>query len=498
MTREPAPVSRPVVLTVAGSDSGGGAGIQADCKTIEACGGFATSAITSLTAQNTTGVESTHVVPVEEIDAQCGAVLSDFDVRAVKTGMLATADVVELVTDRVGGLGGPAVVDPVMVAASGDRLLAEAAESAYEDLVAEATLVTPNADEAAVLTGVEPKDEDSAREAGDRLVEMGAGAALVKGGHVAGDAGDADQDTASEDVFDVLVTGDSVETFRHPRVDTEATHGSGCTLSSAIATHLAHGADLTDAVAAGIELLARAVRYNLDVGQGPGSVHHLVELRNAAAREPTAEAVASVVEGFVERDVGPLVPEVGTNVAGATPYAERPDEVAAVEGRITRTLSGAKPSRGVRFGASSHVAGTVLAAREADPTVRFGANFRSDGAIAAALDILDAPVVEVGSGAGDEPDSDDPDASDDDGPDASDGDGPDASDGDAILDVASTADVIDERAVTAAVADAGATPAAVLDHGGYGSEPLVTLLATGPEELLARATTLLDAVETAD
>jgi hydroxymethylpyrimidine kinase/phosphomethylpyrimidine kinase len=464
MTRQAAPVSRPVVLTVAGSDSGGGAGIQADCKTIEACGGFATSAITSLTAQNTTGVESTHVVPLEEIDAQCEAVLSDFDVRAVKTGMLATADVVELVTERVERLGAPAVVDPVMVAASGDRLLAEAAESAYEDLVGEATLVTPNADEAAVLTDVEPVDEESAREAGERLVEMGAGAALVKGGHVAGDA--AGRDGASADVFDVLVTGDSVETFRHPRVDTDATHGSGCTLSSAIATHLAHGADVVDAVASGIELLARAVRYNLDVGEGPGTVHHLVELRDAAAREPTAEAVESVVEGFVERDVGPLIPEVGTNVAGATPCAERPDEVAAVEGRITRTLSGVKPTRGVRFGASTHVAGTVLAAREADAAVRFGANFRYDDDVAAALDALDAPVVEVGTD--DERDRDSGGASG----------GPTG-----------------ERAVTAAVADAGETPGAVLDHGGYGSEPLVTLLAADPDGLLARATAVLDGVD---
>ena len=158
MTRQAAPDSKPVVLTVAGSDSGGGAGIQADLKTIEACGGFGTSAVTSVTAQNTTGVESTHVLPVEEIDAQCSVVLSDFDVAAVKTGMLATADVVELVTDRVADLAAPAVVDPVMVAASGDRLLAREAESAYEGLVSEATLVTPNADEAAVLTDVDPAD----------------------------------------------------------------------------------------------------------------------------------------------------------------------------------------------------------------------------------------------------------------------------------------------------------------------------------------------------
>ncbi|PSQ04457.1 bifunctional hydroxymethylpyrimidine kinase/phosphomethylpyrimidine kinase [Halobacteriales archaeon QS_4_69_31] len=382
MTRQAVPVSPPTVLTIAGSDSGGGAGIQADLKTIEACGGFGTSAVTSVTAQNTTGVESTHVLPAAEVDAQCEAVLSDFDVAAVKTGMLATADVVETVTGRVRDLDVPAVVDPVMVAASGDRLLARAAESAYEDLVAESTLVTPNVDEAAVLTDTDPGNEAEAREAGEQLVAMGADAALVKGGHLGGD-----------DVVDVLVTGDSVETFRHPRVDAEATHGSGCTLSSAVATDLAHGEGLTEAVGAGVDLLGRAVRYNLDVGEGPGAVHHLVETRDMAARDTTVAAVAGVVDRLTDRDLRPLVPEVGTNVAGATPYAERPGETAAVEGRITATLSGVRANSGVRVGASTHVATALLAAREADPALGVAANYRYDDDIADALAAADCAVV---------------------------------------------------------------------------------------------------------
>ncbi len=441
MTREPAPVSRPVVLTVAGSDSGGGAGIQADLKTVEACGGFGTSAVTSVTAQNTTGVQSTHVLPVEEIDAQVGAVCSDFDVRAVKTGMLATADVVELVTDRVADLDVPAVVDPVMVAASGDRLLASAAESAYEGLVSEATLVTPNTDEAAVLTGIEVDDEATARKAGERLVAMGASGALVKGGHVDG-----------EQVVDVLVTDDSVGTFRHPRIDTDATHGSGCTLSSAVATRLGHGATVSDAVAAGIDLLARAVRYSHDVGEGPGAVHHLVELRNAAERESTAAAVRSVVDTFAERDIAPLVPATGPIVAGATPYAERPDEVAAVDERLTPTCAGGKPGRDVRFGASTRVATTVLAAREADATVRFGVDVRYDDPVAAALEHLDGAVVEI-----------------------------DPADGNA------------ERAIAAAVAGADRLPVAVA-FPTDDDDPLATVLATDPETLAARTTALLESV----
>ncbi|WP_254279852.1 bifunctional hydroxymethylpyrimidine kinase/phosphomethylpyrimidine kinase [Haloarcula marina] len=367
MPRAPAPVTPPVVLTIAGSDSGGGAGIQADLKTIEAGGAFGTSAITSVTAQNTTGVRGSHLLPVDDIEAQIRAVREDFDVAAVKTGMLATSDVIDLVAAET-----PLpnlVVDPVMVATSGDRLLEPEAEAAYERLLADAALVTPNADEAEVLTGRDIDDPSDAEAAGRDIVEMGADAALVKGGHVPGD-----------EVVDVLVTDDSVTTFRHERVDTEATHGSGCTLSSAIATRLAHGDDLRDAVAAGIDLLARAVRYNLDVGEGPGAVHHAVETRNEAARHETSEAVERVVSALVDRDVSPLVPEVGMTVAGATPYAETPAEVAAVEGRITRTLDGVRPNRGVRFGAGGTVAQFLLAAREHDPALRYAVNCRlTDG-----------------------------------------------------------------------------------------------------------------------
>ena len=261
------PVEKPVVLTIAGSDSGGGAGIQADLKTIEATGGFGTSALTAVTAQNTPGVESSHPLPLEEIKAQIDAVVSDFDVRAVKTGRLATAEVVETVTAAVAGIDVPVVVDPVMVAATGDRLLTEDAESAYGSLIAESTLVTPNADEAAVLTEIDPEDEESARHAGERLLETGTDAALIKGGHMPGDR-----------VLDVLVTPDGTETIAHPRIDTDATHGSGCALSAAIATRLARGEPLVDAVDRSVAFLQRAIRHHHAVGAGPGAVNHLVEL----------------------------------------------------------------------------------------------------------------------------------------------------------------------------------------------------------------------------
>lgn len=452
MTRNVAPVTPPVVLTIAGSDSGGGAGIQADLKTIEAGGAFGTSAITSVTAQNTRGVESTHVLPTDEIRAQCDAVVSDFDVAAIKTGMLATAEIVELVTDVVSGVDALAVVDPVMVAASGDRLLNRDAEAAYEELFDAATLVTPNADEAEVLTGVEVTDVDAAREAGEKLLTMGAEGALVKGGHVPGD-----------DVVDVLVTDDLVETVRHPRIETDATHGSGCTLSSAIATRLAYGDDLSVAVRTGIDLLERAVRYSIDVGEGPGAVHHMVAIRDRADRQPTAEQVHGIVRQFVREDVSSLVPEVGMNVVAATPYAESPAECAAVEGRITRTLDGVSPNRGVRFGASSHVSRLLLAAREFDSEIRFAVNCRLGDDVELAIETLDWPVTRY--------DRDD------------DVDGSDADPTSIQWDA------------TRAFRGCEETPAAVYDRGGPGTEPVVTLLAPDSSLLVDRTLTLLRTLE---
>jgi hydroxymethylpyrimidine/phosphomethylpyrimidine kinase len=382
MSRRAVPDARPVALTIAGSDSGGGAGIQADLKTMEAHGVFGTSAITAATAQHTRGVESTHVLPVDEVEAQIAAVRDDFAVGAVKTGMLATAPIVERVANHARGWAVPFVVDPVMVATSGDRLLAPEAEAAYEDLLAASTLVTPNADEAAVLTGIEITDEETMRAAGDSLRELGADAALVKGGHVDGDG-----------VVDLLVTTEGTRRFESERVDTAATHGSGCTLSSAIAARLARGASLETAVEAGVGFVRRAVRYPLDVGRGPGAVHHLVDLRDRAARHGTSEAVEGIVDRLVASDASrALVPEVGMNVVGATPYAEETGDVAAVEGRITRTLSGVRPNRGVRFGASSHVARFLLATREFHD-YRFAANCRFDSTVETALKDLGWPVA---------------------------------------------------------------------------------------------------------
>jgi hydroxymethylpyrimidine kinase/phosphomethylpyrimidine kinase len=272
------PIDPPVALAIAGSDSGGGAGIQADLTAMRAHGVFGTSVVTATTAQNTRGVEDVHPLPADHVASQYAAVADDFDVAAVKTGMLATAEIVETVTELVADADAPLVVDPVMVAATGDRLLSPAAEDAYEDLVAAATLVTPNADEAAVLTDDPVETPADAEAAGRELVAAGADAALVKGGHLT--EGEAEGDV----VVDTLVRADGeggsggpvVDRFETPRVDTDATHGSGCALSSAIAARLARGESVPEAVGAAVEGMTEAVRRGYDVGEGAGAVNPTV------------------------------------------------------------------------------------------------------------------------------------------------------------------------------------------------------------------------------
>ncbi|ELZ41560.1 phosphomethylpyrimidine kinase [Halorubrum californiense DSM 19288] len=273
------PVDPPVALTIAGSDSGGGAGVQADLAAMRAHGVFGTSVVTATTAQHTRGVEDVNPLPADHVASQYAAVADDFDVGAIKTGMLATAELVARVTESVADADAPLVVDPVMVAATGDRLLSPAAEDAYEALVAAATLVTPNADEAAVLTDEPVETPADAEAAGRALIGFGADAALVKGGHLDGESGDRDV------VVDTLVcaggadgaggdgTDPTVDRFETPRIDTDATHGSGCALSSAIAARLAKGEPLREAVGAAVEEMTEAVRRGYDVGEGPGAVN---------------------------------------------------------------------------------------------------------------------------------------------------------------------------------------------------------------------------------
>lgn len=260
------------VLIIAGSDSGGGAGIQADIKAVTALGGFAMTAITAVTVQDTTGVHGVHPVPLDIIAAQARVVLADLGADAVKTGMLGDVATVELVAGLLDEAGAPAVVDPVMIAKGGHPLLAEAAvEAVRTRMVPRAALLTPNAPEAEALTGLEVRDLDGQRRAGERLLAMGARAVLMKGGHVPG-----------ETVTDLLVTPSGETTFEGPRVDTRHTHGTGCTLASACAAGLAQGLPLEQAVARAWAYVAEAIRRAPGYGKGHGPLNHAWPLEGRA------------------------------------------------------------------------------------------------------------------------------------------------------------------------------------------------------------------------
>jgi hydroxymethylpyrimidine/phosphomethylpyrimidine kinase len=259
------------VLIIAGSDSGGGAGIQADIKAVTALGGYAATAITAITVQNTLGVTGVHPIPVEVVEAQARAVLDDIGADAIKTGMLGEPSLVEAMARVIGGAGAPAVIDPVMVAKGGASLLPDAAvEAVRTALVPLAALLTPNAPEAAVLTGLDVESTDDLRRAGERLLAMGAAAVLMKGGHVPG-----------ERVVDVLMTVAGETLFEGERIDTRNTHGTGCTLASACAAGLAQGLELTEAVARAWDYVHEAMLRAPGFGAGHGPLDHAWPMRGA-------------------------------------------------------------------------------------------------------------------------------------------------------------------------------------------------------------------------
>lgn len=256
-----------VALTIAGSDSGGGAGIQADLKTFHQFGVFGTSAITAITAQNTVGVAGWNPVSPELLRAQIDAVVEDLAPSAVKSGMLGTSELIHVVAAslREHDLG-PYVLDPVMVATSGDTLLREDGIAAIRDeLIPLAALVTPNTDEASALTGRPIEDEESMRDAARHIVSLGANAALIKGGHFRG--GDESM------IVDVLYDGE-LTVFTHPRLETTSTHGTGCTLSAAITAQLATGVALREAVHRAIDYVHAAIATAPSLGAGHGPLNH--------------------------------------------------------------------------------------------------------------------------------------------------------------------------------------------------------------------------------
>ena len=260
-----------VALTIAGSDSGGGAGIQADIKAMQAHGVFAASVVTAVTAQNTRAVTAAFDLPVDLIRAQLDAVFDDIPIDAVKTGMLSSSAIIEAVAGVLEARGAaPLVVDPVMISKSGYALLApEAVATLKTRLLPLATLVTPNTHEAAHLTGAAVHTLGQAREAARRIHALGPRAVLVKGGHLDG----------TSDAVDVLYEGDGFHEVHAPRIDTPHTHGTGCTYASAIAANLARGYRLAEAVERAKRYVTEAIRHGWALGGGHGPTHHFYFLQ---------------------------------------------------------------------------------------------------------------------------------------------------------------------------------------------------------------------------
>ncbi len=259
----------PIVLTIAGSDSGGGAGIQADIKAVSATGSYACSVITAITAQNTLSVSAIFPIPLEHVEKQLDAVFSDLNVVAVKVGMLADSNIIKVVAAKLKQYKPQfLVVDPVMVATSGDLLLQESAIATLKaELLPMADVITPNLPEGAALIGCDiPKTEQQMTQMVAKLRGLGASSVLLKGGHLAQD----------ENSNDLLILPDDVAHLTAKRVNTTNTHGTGCTLSSAIASYLAQGHNLLESVELGKSYISNAIAHadQLDIGKGHGPVHH--------------------------------------------------------------------------------------------------------------------------------------------------------------------------------------------------------------------------------
>lgn len=358
----------PRALTIAGSDSGGGAGIQADLKTFAALRVHGASALTSITAQNTRTVTAIQDVAPHVIRAQIDAVVADIGVDAAKTGMLHTSTIIHTVAEALRHYRLPTVVDPVMIAKSGAHLIKPAAiKTLTMELLPQATVVTPNAREAEVLAGMKLHRLEDAERAAKRIADLGPQAVVVKGGHLETD----------DTVTDTLYYEGEYTKFTAPRINTQTTHGTGCSFSAAIAAYLAKGERIVEAVRQAQTFVVQAIRFGLPLGQGHGPVNPLAGLYRDAERYEVWQNVHLGAELLEQaEEVAVLIPESQTNLGMALSAAESPADVAAIPGRIVRMGRRVRASASPEFGVSQHVANTILAAMKYDPAIRAAMNVR--------------------------------------------------------------------------------------------------------------------------
>ncbi len=371
------------VLTVAGSDSGGGAGIQADLKTFAAHGVHGMSAITCITAQNTEKVTAIQPIPAEVIREQIRVVVEDIGVDAVKTGMLFSSEIIEAVADELKNVNVPIVVDPVAVAKSGAHLIREeAVDALVKRLFPIATVITPNIHEASLLTGLEISSLDDMVVAAEKLASMGPRAVVVKGGHLSG-----------VKTVDVLLYTGKTYYFEADKIETKNTHGTGCSFASSIAANLAKGYPIPKAVQNAQRFVIEAIKRGLSIGKGFGPIHPTGRVSDLSSRMDVLKILKEALKMLAEEDgFASLIPESGSNLVMAIEDASDIDDVASVPGRIVRVNGGFRPVSEPWFGGSKHVARAVLTAMKHDPTVRSAINIRFDEKILKAVEELNFSI----------------------------------------------------------------------------------------------------------
>jgi len=429
----------PNALTIAGSDSVGGAGLQADLKSFEAVGVHGCSVITCITSQNTKRVSAIFPLPTSVVASQLESVLEDVDLDAIKTGMLYSSEIVLTIAGMIKGVRIPIVVDPVMAATTGSSLHREGfVDALIAKLIPVATLVTPNIREASSLSGIDVKNQKSAVSAAYEILELGPKAVLLKGGHL-----------RESEAADFLVTKEGVERIVSPRAKAEV-HGTGCALASLIAANLATGLELEQAVRRSKGMIYKAILAREIVGAGVPCANPLAVLRIEAEKPAMLEALelaGKELESLMNAD---LVPEVGSNMGYAVLGALDLDEVAAFNGRIVRMGTEARKVGCARFGASKHVARIVIAASSHDPEKRCALNIKySEDNISACRK--------------------------------------------ARLAVASFDRESEPKGVSSmtwgvheAIEDFGSVPDIIFDKGGVGKEPMIRVLGKSPEDVLAK------------
>ena len=442
MTGNPLPET-PIVMTIAGSDSGGGAGIAADLKTFAAFGVHGTCAITSVTAQNTTGVLKTFDLAPEAVASQIEAVCTDMNIKWVKTGMLASSEIVKEVAKQVKKHRLSLVLDPVMAAeAGGDLLRKEALSVLIEELLPLCKVTTPNASEAGAIAGIPVKTHEDAKLAARKIADLGVEAVIVTGGHL--------------DATDLLYESVSGTFTRVPGTFVRGgTHGSGCTYSASMTACLACEDNLETAARKAKAFVEQAIQKSLPVGRGVGPVNPLGKTFEEKERYLTLKDVKEAVLILADSpEFAKLIPEVGCNIGMAIPGARDYEDIAAVEGRIVRYRGRANPVGCVDFGTSRHMARVVFAALRENPGIRAAMNVKYSE------EVLEA-CREMGLGVS-------------------------SFDREKEPENVSTVD----WGTSEAIKEYGGVPEVIYDEGGRGKEPMVRLLGTGASEVVKLAVEL--------